>query len=179
MLLSLFVITNATAQNSLFGKKKPLPSTRGKASVKELGKELHNALLSGNTGRLGFFMPSDNELKDLKKSGTVTDEMKDIAGSVGANQLESNLQQEIDALKSQMNADQFRAHNSTLVSVTSSRPNSKTPNIIPVTINLADEKQQPYALSFEALRIDKRVFFFRQVQVKKEMQAVNTEKAKP
>ncbi|KAA9340854.1 hypothetical protein [Adhaeribacter soli] len=178
-LLVLLFIGTASAQNPLFGKKKPLPSTRGKASVKELGKELYTALQTGNTDRLTIYLPSDAELKDLKKNNATTDEMKDIVSSVGADQLESNLQQEIDALKGQMAADSFRVNNSTLVSVTGTRPNSKTPNITAVTVNLTDEKERPYTLTFEALKIDKRVFLFRQIQAKKEMQVANLLEEKP
>jgi putative ubiquitin-RnfH superfamily antitoxin RatB of RatAB toxin-antitoxin module len=177
-LIVLVTLSTVHAQQGLFAKKKPLSATRGKASVKELGKEIFMALQNGNTDRLNIYLPSDVELKELRKNNQTTDETKDIVEKFSAVQLETNLQDELTALKNQLSSNAIRVNDATLVSVTGTRADPKTPNIIPVSINLTDEKQKSYTLTFEALRIEKRVFLFRQLQAKpQEMQAVNVEKA--
>jgi len=178
-ILLLATIGTASAQMSpgLFAKKKPLPSTRGKASVKELSKELHAALQEGNTERLLLFMPSDNELKTLKKNKLTPDKTIELIETVNAGQLENNFKQDLAAVQNQLAADSVILEETTLSEVAGHR--AKTPNVIPVTVTLLNKEQEPVALMFEALKIDKRIFLFRNLQLKKEMQAVNTEPAMP
>ncbi|MFC5271787.1 hypothetical protein [Adhaeribacter terreus] len=177
--LTLAAFENASAQMSpgLFAKKKPLPSTRGKGSIKELGKEIHTAMQTGDTERLMIFMPSEPELKDLKKNKLTPDKTKELIETVNASQLENNFKQDLATVQNQLAADSVIPEQATFSAATGHRP--KIPNVIPVTVTLLDKQQRPVALTFEALKIDKRVFLFRNLQVKREMQAVNMEPAKP
>ena len=177
LLLALCNTASAQMSPGLFAKKKPLPSTRGKGSVKELSKEIHNAMQTGNIDRLMVFMPSEQELKDLKKNNLTSDKTKELIETVNAGQLESNFKQDLTNVQAQLEAESKSPEMVTFSNATGHRP--KIPNVIPVTITLVDKEQCPVDLTFEALKIDKRIFLFRNLQIKRDMQAVNTETAKP
>lgn len=53
--MMLALLETTSAQNRLFKKKKPVPTMHCKANARELGKEIHEALQTGNTNRLIFF----------------------------------------------------------------------------------------------------------------------------
>lgn len=173
-----FAPYNAATSQSVFAKKKPLPNTRGKANTKELAKELHSALLTGNTNRLLIFVPTETELKDHKKTVT-TDEGKDFIGTLDANALENKLKEDLSSLQAQLTASSISPSSTTVTAVTNSRGSTKTPGVVPVTVTLTDAQQKPATVAFEAIRINKRFYLLRGLQVKSDMQAVNLEKAKP
>jgi hypothetical protein len=177
MLLAFCNTVSAQMSPGLFAKKKPLPSTRGKGSVKDLSKEIHNAMVTGNIGRLMVFMPSEQELKDLKKQKLTPDQTKELIETINAGQLENNFKQDLANVQNQLTAESKNPELATFSNATGHRP--KIPNVIPVTITLLDKNQCPVDITYEALKIDKRFFLFRNLQMKRDMQAVNTETAKP
>ena len=171
----MMTIGELSAQNSPFAKKKPLPSTRGKATVKELGKEIFDAMQSGRTDRLLVYLPSDKELKELSKHERTHEKTKELVESLNAQQLEESFSLDLITVQNQLNADAFSPALATMGPVTGARP--KIPGVVPVTLTLMDSQQRPVNVTFEALRIEKRLFLLRNLQVQKDMTAVNVEKA--
>ncbi|HSI89862.1 MAG TPA: hypothetical protein VK927_02040 [Adhaeribacter sp.] len=179
MLIVLIAMGDATAQQrSLFGPKKPIPNTRGKANIRDLAKEIHETLQNGNDYRLISFLPNDIELKKLRKASSA-EELNQILDATNARQLEGRWKEDVAVVQSQLRSDSLNIAKSTVVSVAGGRGNRNLPGVIPVTITLADANQKPVEVTFQALRLDKRLFLFRNLEVKKEMQAVNMERANP
>ena len=180
VLTAIIVMMNTgelAAQNSPFAKKKPLPSTRGKATAKELGKEIFDAMQTGRTDRLLVYLPSDKELRDMKKLPRVHEKTLELVESLNAQQLEQSFMLDLTTVQNQLKADAFSPSLATMGPVAGGRP--KIPGVVPVTITLLDASQKPVNLTFEALRIEKRLFLLRNLQVQKDMTAVNVEKANP
>ncbi len=172
MMLMLSAHYDASAQG-LFGKKKPLPNTRGKANVKDLAKEIHSALLAGNADRLLIFVPTEAELKELKKESD-SNESWDLLAKYEAKQLDEGIKKDLEMVRNQLTTDQVSPSLTTITEVKTGRVDAKTPAMIPVIITLADPKQKMETLTFDALRINKRVYLFRQLQVKSNLEAINT-----
>lgn len=168
-------IGELSAQNSPFAKKKPLPVTRGKASVKELGKEIYEAMQTGRTDRLVVYLPSEKELKGMKKMDRVNEKTLAEVESLNAMQLEEAFKTDLTNVQNQLSAESVSVGSTTLGTVTAGRP--KIPNIVPVTVTLLDAKQQPVNLTFEALRIEKRLFLLRGLQVQKDVPELDQNKA--
>jgi hypothetical protein len=169
----------AASSQGMFAKKKPPINTRGKANAKELAKEIHTAMQTGNTDRLTIFMPTAAELKDLKKAST-NEKAVECIETLDAKALENNLKQDLSTVQSQLSAQSISPAMTTITEVTTTRGSVKTPGVIPVTVTLTDAKQKPATVAFEAIKINKRIYLLRGLQVKNDMQAVNLEeKAKP
>ena len=163
-----------SAQNSPFAKKKALPVTRGKASVKELGQEIYDAMQTGRVDRLVVYLPSEYDLKALKKNDRTNEKTKELAETLDPMQLEESFKTELSAVQSQLTAESVSVASATLGTVTAGRP--KIPGVVPVTVTLLDAQKKPVTLTFEALRIDKRVFLLRGLQVQKDMPELNMDK---
>lgn len=176
-IIVMMTIGELAAQNSPFAKRKPLPNTRGKATAKELGKEIFDAMQSGRTDRLLVYLPSDKEIKAVMKNERTNEKTKEVLESLTAQKLEESFNLDLTTVKNQLMADAFSPSLATMGPVVGARP--KIPGIIPVTVTLLDASQKPVNLTFEALRIEKRLFLLRNLQVQKEMTAVNMEKANP
>lgn len=176
-IIAMMTVGELAAQNSPFAKKRPLPSTRGKATAKELGKEIFDAMQTGRTDRLLVYLPSDKELKALMKHERTHEKTREVIETLSAQQLEESFNLDLTTVKNQLMADAFSPALATMGPVVGARP--KIPGIIPVTVTLLDASQKPVNITFEALRIEKRLFLLRNLQVQKDMTAVNTEKANP
>jgi len=176
-IIVMMTIGELAAQNSPFAKRKPLPSTRGKASAKELGKEIFDAMQSGRTDRLLVYLPSDKELKAMLKHERTHEKTKELLETLNAQQLEESFMLDLTTVKNQLMADAFSPSLATMGPVAGGR--AKIPGVVPVTLTLLDASQKPVNLTFEALRIEKRLFLLRGLQVQKDMTAVNMEKANP
>jgi hypothetical protein len=176
-ILVLTTLPSASGQG-LFAPKKPVPNTRGKATVKELAKEIHTALLTGNTDRLSVFMPTDDELTWVRKANP-TEEVKELVNNMSSESLEESMDEDLTIAQKQLAADSVTTYSTTITAVTTSRVDPKMPALIPVTITLTDAKQKPGMLAFEAIRINKRIYLLRNLQVKRELQAVNMKQANP
>src|SRR5689334_4518831 len=162
------------AQSSPFAKKKPLPVTRGKATVKELGKEIYEAMQTGRTDRLVVYLPSEKELKGMKKMDRMNEKTLAEVESLDALQLEEAFKADLTNVQNQLSSESVSVATTTLSTVTAGRP--KIPNIVPVTVTLLDAKQKPVNLTFEALRIEKRLFLLRGLQVQKDVPELKMDK---
>ncbi len=177
-IIVMMTIGELAAQNSPFAQRKPLPATRGKATVKELSNEIYSAMQSGRTERLMVYLPSDKELKALKKEPRTHEKTKELLETLDARALEESFMLDVTTVQNQLMADAFSPALATLGPVTGGRP--KIPGVIPVTFTLLDAQQKPVTLTYESLRIGKRVFLLRGFTVQKDMTAVNMERpAKP
>ena len=172
-IIVMMTIGELAAQNSPFAKKKPLPNTRGKATAKELGKEIFDAMQTGRTDRLLVYLPSDKELKALSKHDRTHEKTKELVESLNAQQLEESFKADLSTVQNQLMTDAFSPALATLGPVAGGR--AKIPGVVPVTVTLLDASQKPVNLTFEALRIEKRLFLLRNLQVQKEMPALNPE----
>lgn len=168
-IIVMMTIGELAAQNSPFAKKRAKPVTRGKATVKELGKEIHEAMQSGRTERLLVYLPSDKELKELKKDDRTHAKTLELIETLNAQQLEESFKSDLSTVQTQLQADSISPYATTVSTVTGGR--AKIPGVVPVTITLLDEKQRPVNLTFDALRIEKRLFLLRGLQVQKDMTA--------
>ena len=168
-IIVMMTIGELAAQNSPFAKKRAKPVTRGKATVKELGKEVYEAMQTGRTDRLVVYLPSDRELKDLKNNDRTHEKTLELIETLNAQQLEESFKTDLANVQNQLMADSISPYATTIGTVTGGR--AKIPGVVPVTLTLMDDEQRPVNLTFEALRIEKRLFLLRHLQVQKDMTA--------
>lgn len=135
---------------------------QGAGTLDELGNRLYDALKSGSSDNLIPYL-IDKQVYDrlLKQS---PGQLRETLELLSPENIATDFQREFrtlvtDGVTAQVNWAQ------TKVSGVNKKQNVKAPQLIPVTLQLSDQNNTPVEVSFEAVKVDNRFYFFQQVRL--------------
>jgi hypothetical protein len=133
----------------------------GATKIQELGQALFNAVKQNQFKDLEQYMPTDAELKILKRRSS--EDMRLVLEQTSKDSIRRNLQSDFNTIIQQGTTNVFNWNDWQVTDTKLSRRDRKNPLLFRAELKLANASGSENALLFEAVRIKGRFYLFKQM----------------